>query len=464
MSDASKRFLPLEELSSRIRWLINLRWITIVCLFIIITATRYLPGIKLSGAALYGANLLLLLSNASYTVVYRKLRQVDPGTWKVKSTNFFINFQITFDLLLLTLLLHFSGGSENPFSLFYIFHMVIASILLSNRAAYLQAFVAVSLFGFMVFGELSGLLPHLHIRGYIPDEPLHQNVFYALGIFSAISVTLYVTVYMTTSIVNTLRKREAELERVIGKLETANRTLEHKDREKSMYVQTVSHDIKGSLTAIQSCLKVVLEGMVGVVASKLRDMIQRAERRSRGLLRFVDELLFLSTIRAENGMQRTEKKLSGLVKDICNELEPVVSAKGIELTVEDNSGQSTIRADSDAIHQLLSQILDNALKYTGKGGTIRIKLWESAKPACVITSISDTGIGIDDDDLPYIYDDFYSADIPINREIPSTGLGLAIARQIMKMHDGQIEVESKLGKGSTFQLTFPVLPNTTEED
>jgi len=462
MREVPERYLPIKELSMRVQWLIRLRWIAIVCLFIVITTARYVVGLDLSELAFYVANMLLLASNLCYTLVHRHLIHSEMKNLNPANMNIFINFQISFDLILLTYLLHFSGGIENPFMLFYIFHMVIASILLSNRAAYMQACFAVGMFGCMVFFELSGFLSHHHIRGFIPLELMRQNRLYILGIFSAFTATLYVTVYMTTSIVNTLRKREGELETAIGRLETANTMLEHKDREKSRYVRTLSHDIKGSLTAIQSCLKVVLDGLVGAVASKPTDLIQRAERRSRRLLRFVEELLYLSTIRAENNFRKYELSFSDIAGSIRTEFEPVLAERNIDLTVVEHTEQAMINVDPDAFHQLLTQLLDNAVKYTPSGGIVRIELLRSIDHDGVVLTVADTGSGIADEDLPYIFEDFYQAESIINTETPSTGLGLSIVRQIVLMHEGKITVESKTGEGSIFRLTFPTIPNKME--
>jgi len=455
MREVPERYLPIKELSMRVQWLIRLRWIAIVCLFIVITTVRYVLGLGLSNLALYAANALLLVSNICYTLVHRRLIHSEMKELKPGNMNAFINFQITFDLILLTCLLHFSGGIENPFILFYIFHMVIASILLPNRAAYMQACIAVSLFGCMVFFELSGLLSHHHIRGFIPLELMRQNRLYILGILSALAATLFVTVYMTTSIVNTLRKREGELETAIGRLED-------KDREKSRYVLTLSHDIKGSLTAIQSCLKVVLDGLVGAVASKPMDLIQRSEKRSRRLLRFVEELLYLSTIRAEDNFRKNKLIFSDITVRTSAEFASALAERNIELIVVDHAEQAMINVDPDAFHQLLTQLLDNALKYTPSGGTVRIELLRSIDRGGLVLTVADTGSGISDEDLPHIFEDFYQADCIINRETPSTGLGLAIVRQIVLMHGGQITVESKTGKGSLFRLIFPTIPNKME--
>jgi len=153
------------------------------------------------------------------------------------------------NLALLSYLLHFSGGVENPFSAFFVFHMVIAGILLAPRAAYLEA-----------------ALPYL------------------VALLTAVAASLFGSVYLSSSIAEKLRQRDRELAAAVS-------NLERKDQEKSRYVQQVSHDIRGSISAIQSCLRVVLEGLSGPLPDSARSMVVRAERRSRSLLEFANDLL-----------------------------------------------------------------------------------------------------------------------------------------------------------------------------
>jgi len=448
MSSQTLRYRPLEDLRRRISWLILLRWIAIVGLFAVISISRFLLRLDLRVMHLYFGNAALLASNFAYALYYRKMQ--------FKRANIFINVQISLDLLVLTYLLLFSGGIANPFFLFFIFHMVIASILLSNRAAYIQATLAVCLFTLLIANEFWTFVPSDPLFAYRLSQRLGTNTIYLLGLFAAFVAAIYFTVYMTTSIVNTLRRRETELEAAIGRLEIANTTLELKDREKSQYVLTVTHDIKGSLSSIQSCLRVVLDGLLGVVVEGVKDMVGRAERRSLSLLRYVNELLYLSTLRAEIKISHKEVAPGEIVERVAREFSTGVADKSIELTVTDGTAGASVYVDPYGLEELCRQLLDNALKYTFSGGRIAINLSLGKDRGLLQLSVSDTGIGIAGEDLPHVYEDFFSADIPENREVPSTGLGLAIAIQIVTMHRGTIEVESTPGHGSTFRCSIPV--------
>jgi signal transduction histidine kinase len=445
---------PVEDLHGRITWLILLRWIAVAGLFGVITISRFLLQLDIPIVHLYLGNAALLASNCAYTVYFRRMNY--------QRANAVINVQISLDLVLLTYLLFFSGGITNPFFLFFIFHMVIASILLSNRAAYVQATLAVSLFCMLIAAEFWRLIPSDLPFSHGPYQRLGTNTYYLLGLLTAFVAAIYFTVYMSTSIVNTLRRREGELEEAVGNLETANSSLEVKDREKSRYVLTVTHDIKGSLSSIQGCLRVVLDGLLGAVAEGVKDMVCRAERRSLGLLRYVNELLYLSTLRSESEVSHQEVAPGEIIDRVAEEFNAKAVQKGIELTVTDTTAGATMRVDPYGLEELCRQLLDNAVKYSSTGGRIAVTSSVNVGTGSLQLSVADTGIGIGEDDLPRIYDDFFSADIPENREVSSTGLGLAIAKQIVTMHGGTIEVESTSGQGSTFRCSIPAGNDTSE--
>ncbi len=445
---------PVRELWRKIGWLIALRWIAAGCLAAIITASRYLLAVHLPYGRLYLGNLVLLAANVGYFLYHRRLAGMGDRREARRKFNLFINLQIFLDLLLLTLLLHLAGGMENPFSLFFVFHMVIASILLPNRHAYLQATLAILLFSSMVALELFAVLPHHHLFPLMEEGLRVANLAYPAGVLAAFAATLYIAVYMSTSIVNTLRRRELDLEAAIRRTQAANLELEKKDLEKSRYVQSVSHDIKGSLGAIQSCLRVVLDGLAGTVGERALPMVARAERRSRELLRFAEELFYLSALRTEARLDKTATPLRELAEKAIGQLTRQAGEKGLEVRLQDLSRGAVVMVDAQACRQLLAQLLDNAVKYTPPHGEIVVRLQLLEDRHEVQVSVEDTGAGIAAADLPHLFEDFYSADVPENRETASTGLGLSIARQVAAMHGSTIEVESQPGKGSAFRFAL----------
>ena len=121
-----------------------------------------------------------------------------------------------------------------------------------------------------------------------------------------------------------------------------------------------------------------------------------------------------------------------------------------------------MRVDPYGMEELCRQLLDNAAKYSLKGGRITVTLSINVDSGSLELSVADRGIGIVEEDLPRVYEVFFSADIPENRDVSSTGLGLAIVKQIVTMHRGTIEVESTVGQGSTFRCSIPAGNDTSE--
>lgn len=442
-----RQFIDLRW-KEKLRWLINLRWIAAVAVFIVITGVRYILNIELPLFPLYLGNFVLFFCNILFFFYHQQLELCEEKDEQFfRKANRFANIQISLDLVILTYLIHFSGGIENPFIFYFIFHMVIASILLSNKAAYFQATLAIVLLGTVIAGEYLKIVPHYHLSGFIHQE-LFLHPRYLLGVFSVFISTLYITVYFATSIVNRLREQEKEL--II-----ANKKLADQDRLKSQYVLTVSHDLQSSLSTIQSCLKVVLSDLAGEISDKSKEMVARAEQRSRYLLQFVKDLLDLSKIRATKEIEKKLISLSEVINKVVEQLKPKTEEKKLSLSIENFASNSSINANPDAMEQLLSNLICNAIKYTPRGGKILLNVQRSTLSDPVQVSIVDTGIGIPQEELPHIFEDFYRAKNAEQMEKYGTGLGLSIVKQIIESHNGEIWVESHVGGGSRFIFTLP---------
>jgi len=197
------------RLVQRAYWLIKLRWIAIVCVGIGTYISGNVLAIELQGFALYCIAGLLTLYNLTVLLL---LNHTAKGKREVSepAVKRIINFQICADLVLLTVILHFSGGIENPFVFYFIFHMIIASILLSVRESYLQATFAVLLFGLLLLSEYFELIPHYCLKGFV-EQCLHKDGVYILGTYFVFATSLYLVVYMTSYIATRLRRAEQAL-------------------------------------------------------------------------------------------------------------------------------------------------------------------------------------------------------------------------------------------------------------
>ena len=283
------------RIKNRVVWLTKLRWFFVLGVLIVVLSAKYLTGIPLKYFVIICISGSFVLTNLISLFLIKRWhhKKADKISDSYKKL---LNFQISSDLLILVLLLHYSGGIENPFFLYLLFHMVVASTLLPPKNSYLQASLAVILLSGLALAEYAGIIPHYCLKGFL-EQDLHQNPIYIFVIIGVFSTTSYLVVYMTISISMQLRKQEFAYRR-------ANEELTRKDIIKNEYVLRLTHDIKGHLAAIQTNLFVV-ERAIQKRKGKEYDFFYRAYSRTVKLTKFVKDLLHLTKLRLD------EKKYEG---------------------------------------------------------------------------------------------------------------------------------------------------------
>ena len=440
---------PLEGLTERLYWLVRLRWFAVAGVFFTalfadkaLHVTLYYAPVYAIAAAIGVYNLLFLL------YLGRAVAAARPDL--PLTANRLANAQIALDLLALTALVHFSGGVENPFAYYFVFHMIIASILLSRRASYLQATFAVSIFLLMAGMEYSGLWAH-HCAAASAAGCRRADLIQLLGVLTAFASTLYFAVYMATSISLKLREKEATLR-------GANLLLKEKDRIKSNYVLRVSHDVKEHLAAIQACLDPVRQGMTGALNQAQEGLIRRSYERTEKLTFFVRSLLEITRIKLSKRMETWPFSLRKTAENAVSLVEEEARTKNIKLTSAVAPGVELVTGAQIYIEETVASFLSNAIKYTPEGGSVDLGIEDAG--ASVLIRVSDTGMGIPKAALPHIFEEFYRAENAKAAERSGTGLGLAIAKEVAEKHNGRIWVESEEGKGSTFYFSLPKTPDS----
>jgi signal transduction histidine kinase len=425
-------------------WLATLRWIAVVCVPVGIYVSSNILDIALADGALYAIATLLFAYNVGVRILLDHAVKTEDGI-SAKTIKRIIHLQISADLVLLTALLHFSGGIENPLVFFFIFHMIIASILLSRRESYGQATFAVLLFGLLVLLEHEQYISHYCLEGFVP-HCLQESTLYVVGTFGAFTTAVYVAVYMANYIAARLKHTE-------NAYRQANVMLHEKERIKDEYVVRVTHDIKGHLGTIQGCLAVVVDRMVGKLDDQEADLVSRAHKRSIKLTNFVRALLRLTQMRMSNELAMDDFSLAEALRNAVGAVEAKAGDKSVTLDCDIDSAVTNIRGNQFSIEEMIANLLLNAIKYTASGGTVSIMARNH--DGSVLVEVSDTGIGIPKQEQGKVFDEFFRATNARRTERDGTGLGLSIVKHIVERHGGHIAVESEEGRGTTFRLTLP---------
>ena len=232
---------------------------------------------------------------------------------------------------------------------------------------------------------------------------------------------------------------------MLGRLDDAVRSL-------SRFTADASHELRTPVALIRTTAELALrrERAADVYREALGQIADEAVRTGE----LVEDLLALARADAGNSaLQFDRVDLAEVCREVCAQAEPIASARELHLTGIVPAGPTWVEGHKLAVHRLLLQLIDNALKYTRPGGSVTLALSAAGDAATV--SVRDTGIGIDAAALPHIFERFYRADASRTRETGGSGLGLAIAKWIADSHHAEIQVSSAAGEGSEFQVRFP---------
>jgi len=459
--ELSLEYTPEEAtLIQRIHYFTNFRWIAAIGVAVLALFANSILQVEFPTLPVYVIAVGIALYNLIFWFQARGLAPENTIDL-VERARRFAAVQSVVDLLALTVLLHFTGGIETPLVFYFVFHITVASILLSSKAAYSLATLAVVLLCSLIGLEYFGIIPHIHLGGFVSPDLYHQET-YILAILFTFATVLYISTYMATSIAGELRKRQREVASLrdrclidFNALEEVNEKLMELDRLRTYFLGMVSHDLKAPLVAVESYLQVILGGFAGEVNEEQREMLNRSSHRIGGLLNLIGDLLDVSRI--ESGQIAKEFKAMSLAEVVEGSLEDVqalAKGKGVELRAEVPGKLPVIQAAPHRLRQVLNNLLSNAIKFTPPEGLITLSVKD--KDDHLQVEVMDTGVGIPAGDLPYIFDEFFRGrDV----ERAGAGLGLSIAKKIVEAHGGEIWVESPCttdGKGSRFTFTLVV--------
>jgi len=235
-----------------------------------------------------------------------------------------------------------------------------------------------------------------------------------------------------------------------------NLELENKDKLKNEYVLRVTHDIKGHVAAILSCIEVIRTKIAGPLNEVQEEFINRSFERTELLSGFVKNLLNLTKKRLKHDNEFEEFLFDDMINKVLVPIQLLANDKAIDFNIYIDKSIQVITGNPFTIEELYSNLLLNAIKYTPPHG--RIEFTVKSRLNHIITEISDTGIGIPKEELSKVFDEFYRAsNVPKDIKTGS-GLGLSIVKQIVENHNGKISVSSELGIWTKFTIMLPKNP------
>ncbi|HEX8070911.1 MAG TPA: ATP-binding protein [Pyrinomonadaceae bacterium] len=262
-----------------------------------------------------------------------------------------------------------------------------------------------------------------------------------------------------------LEEKRAELERVNETLSQTNTELQEANERlhevaamKEEFLALTTHDLRSPLTVISGVINFFTSGRLGELTPEQRHMVTMMERNTHNLIELVNDLLDASKLESGTlNLELSDVRLGELCHELRETMTPLTREKGLTLTTEVADDLPDVRADRPKLRRVLVNLLSNAIKFTPRGGRVTLAA-ARAGAAHVRLAVTDTGVGIPPEDIERLFDKYEQARSRATRSEKGTGLGLYITKQLVELHGGRIQVESQVGRGSTFSFTLPAAP------
>lgn len=413
-------------------WFIKLRYAAVVMLFLFMFFSEYFLGISFS-VLQHKAIIIITISILIYNLVFHFIRQfLKHDADKFNPLHLSV-LQMISDLIALMLIVYYTGSVESPLLLFFVFHMIIGSLILPGFVIYLFAFLVVASVWGITTGEYYSLIQHNHIVGFLPS-PLHQNFNYVLAINTSFGFMIFMVVLIANRIANQLYRHEQQLLESIEKINSA-------EIEKQKYISGIVHEIKTPLAAVHSYLDLVLQKFLGPLDEVVEEKLIRARRRSDEAIELINNVLKISKLRMEDSFVKEEIDIASILARAIKTAKVNAEATGVKLSIKNRRKEKrVIKGDPLLIQIALSNIIGNAIKYNNMDGIVEIEIDEDKDN--VLITVCDNGLGIPSEEIDKIYTDFFRASNIKRAGVEGSGLGLSVVKQIIERHGGKINVQS----------------------
>lgn len=432
-------------------WFIRLRYLVVLILIGFLLIGEYLLYLNFTKQQII-AILLITVSILLYNIIIHKSRKYVGTTSERFNALHLSLIQMILDLIALMILVYFTGLIESPLYLFFIFHMIIGSLVLPGYIVYIAAGFVSCTFALLAFLQRYNYLQSHSISGlFLGNRP--HTLTYDILFVSIFAMMLFISVYIANKISHQLYKREQQLRSSLKRLNEAEIT-------KQKYTIGIVHEIKTPITAVHSILELIKNGYVGPISETVAQKIDRAELRTVEALQLIKNILNISKVRLLEIRLNDQIDLSGFISNILDSFNETVSEKSVQLIfIDKRTVVKPIKSDKILLEMVFSNVVANAIKYVESNGRIEVLIDDRNDK--FYFEVCDSGIGIPQKDIDKIFEQFYRAS-NINKMIhEGSGMGLAIVKEIVEKLGGEIKVASpsrlaQEGKpGTSFEILIP---------
>ncbi len=429
------------------RWFIKLRWVVVAVLIGVGLTGILFPGIMRNLGLVPPiswpwilAGILISANIVFYILVYR-LKENSPRQRIVSN----IWFQIGVDLMVIMFLVHKVGSTDTFVAFIYLFHIVLACIFFPVRGSLLVTFFAVVLYFVSVVLEITGVwstagIVASNLRGFPKNSSL-SLIFAGCAVF-----VWFVVWYLGSTLSKAVRTHARQLSE-------ANEQLLKADQEKTKQVITTTHELRTPFAGIESNIQVLKYQYWNDIPDSVHSIINRIENGAQMLSDRIRSILILGDLRSPQSqkVQFVPVDLRSVMDAVVEEIDEKVKSRRISLDI--NIPTVQVLGNMKQLKILFSNIMENAILYSYEGGSVKVSAKQDGGEVRI--SVSDQGIGIRVDALSRIFDDYFRTKEAARFNRMSTGIGLAIVKEIAQKFGFRINITSEREKGTIFEVIIP---------
>lgn len=441
-------------LINRNKWLIKLRYFVSIALALFTILSAYIFKLEFSreqfNALLYISGIIMLYNILFGYLINTRLVKNDVEHFNPMHISL---LQILTDQVSLAVVVYFTGGIESPFYIFFIFQMIIGSLILSGFVIYTIAGITVICFYIASLLEYFAVVPHYKF-GVLLKLPIYNELDYVLLFASSFGITMVLTVFLANSIARSQYRRGQELNAAFEKLKQA-------EAIKQKYSMGIVHEIKSPLSSVQSYHDIILEGYTGPINPQAKEKLIRARARTEEAIHIINDVLSISRLKLQTEIKKEDVDLNELLQKVISKKKVQADYLRIGINYYDMStNKGIVKGDTVLLELAFSNLIGNSIKYTNPGGVVEIVVEDGKKEKGIEVEICDNGIGIPEKDKEKIFREFFRASNVKHKSYEGTGLGLSVVKQIIEQHDGQISFQSpsrlanEEGSGTCFRVSL----------
>jgi len=441
-----------EQLWLKILWLINLRWgLLAASAILLVFCNNFKDLVSIDTKPIGIITYILGLANIIFFFYQYYLHKVELEKKRVVSEKEYVLIfiaQVLVDYLCVTILIYNYGFLPVNLAILYLPHLVITSIIFEKK----RGSFSIMLLSLLIIYSLIYLR-----RDNIDENFLNSSNTYIFS--SSLTFAVFNTVIFSF-VFYLVNQLAGVIVRNRRKLLNVNKQLIKIDKEKQIYTLRATHELKAPFAAIQSYVQVILGGYLGKVNNEVMEILDKINTRCESLSTMIKNIIQLSDLRTSIFVKsdfRYSESLIPFIKKCILAFEAEAKGKGIKIKLETKMKDDfDMKASFGLLNTLFNNLISNALQYSPEKSEIKVKV-EELDQKQISVSVKDNGIGILPENLDKIFNEHFRCKNAVEYSQNGNGMGLAIVKEIVRLHAGYIDVKSTIGEGTEFIVVLPII-------